>query len=185
MIPVWPRTIAALTITFTLTGFTMTPNFKPEQATRSKSFQIALPSAQAYNFFTPEGEKQWAEGWSPRYLNSPDGNPRAGLVFTTTHGVGETIWTMTRHEPESGIVEYVRTTPGAWHAIIRVALRASSDAATEVTVAYQYTALSEDGNAYIRNMDTRQYAKFIGEWESEISRALLAKAPKESVKPAS
>ncbi len=168
------RVAAALTLTFTFAGLAMTPDFKAEHVARSTSLKVALPAAQAFHLFTPEGEKKWAEGWAPRYLNSSNGAPHAGLVFVTSHGGHETVWTMTRHEPAGGIVEYVRSSPGAWHAIIRVALKASSKAAAVATVTYEYTGLSDEGNEYVRKMDDRRYAEFIGSWESAITKSLAA-----------
>jgi len=62
----------------------MTP-FRAEHCERSHSFTVALPVAEAFRLFEPEGERRWAEGWDPRYLHPADG--RATLVSASETAV--------------------------------------------------------------------------------------------------
>jgi hypothetical protein len=38
---------------------------------RTTQITVGLPPEQAMALFTPEGERRWAEGWDPHYLE-PD-----------------------------------------------------------------------------------------------------------------
>lgn len=145
-------------------------SFVAERAVRSHSFILARPAHEAFGLFTPEGERAWAAGWDPRYLHPRDGRTEAGMVFVTSHGGEETVWTMTRHEPAAGIVEYVRTTPGNRTATVLVQCSPMGPGATRVTVIYAMTALDEAGNRYVREMDEGRYREFIDGWKTAIEK---------------
>ena len=151
---------------------TANPAFKTERVTRSHSFKLPLAAAKAFEFFTPEGERAWAEGWDPQYLHPANGRTEAGMVFLTRHGAEETIWTMTRHEPGNGVVEYVRTTPGSRTATVLVQCASLGEKETRVTVIYAFTPLSASGVEQVRKMDEANYREFIDSWQSAIVKSL-------------
>lgn len=151
----------------------MAEPFRAERAERVASFAVDLPAREAFELFTPEGEKAWAHGWEPEYLHPANGRIARGMVFRTRIGGEETIWTVARCEPGS-CVEYVRCTPGSRTAVVRVRCAPIDATRCEVTVGYAFTGLSESGNLRIREMDERRYAEFIGDWRSAIE-AMLAR----------
>jgi hypothetical protein len=143
--------------------------FAGEHAVRSHAFTVKLPIARAFPLFEPEGERAWAPGWDPQYVHPASGNPETGMVFTTAAGGEQTLWMILRHEPRSGIVEYLRVTPASRLAHVLVECLAVGDNETRVTVTYAYTGLSESGNAYVRGMDEKQYRDFIESWGAAIA----------------
>jgi hypothetical protein len=144
--------------------------FQAEHSRHSHSFTVARPMADTFPLFEPEGERAWAEGWDPLYVHPADGRPCRGMVFTTGHGGEATIWMMIRHEPEAGVVEYLRCTPSSRTGSVLVRCEPLDAARTRVTVTYELTALNETGNAYIREMNETRYRAFIEEWERAIAR---------------
>jgi hypothetical protein len=144
--------------------------FHAERMVRSHHFELPMAPGEAFRFFTPEGERAWAKGWDPRYLHPSDGRTTAGMVFTTGHGNEETLWTMTRHEPECGVAEYLRVTPGSRMGTVRVQC-SQTDGGTRVTVTYALTALTAEGNATLRALDATAYERFIESWAESILSA--------------
>ena len=144
--------------------------FRAEFAERSHAFVVARPLREAFALFEPEGERAWAEGWDPHYLQPADGRAVRGMVFTTTHGNEATVWMMVRHEPAQGLVEYVRMTPGSRIGRVLVHCSALDAARTRVNVVYALTGLSEAGNAVIRDLDAARYERFIEGWSAAIER---------------
>jgi hypothetical protein len=142
--------------------------FRAERADRSSSFERPISASDALPLFTPEGEKAWAEGWDPEYVFPPDGHFAVGMVFRTTIGDEDTIWTVTRYEPAAGLVEYVRCTPSSRIAVVSVNCTPLGAARCRVTVRYVFTGLTPAGNAWIRAMDEERYGQFIASWRSEI-----------------
>ena len=153
-------------------------SFVAERAVRSHSFSLDRPAREAFRLFEPEGERLWAEGWDPQYVHPRDGRAEAGMVFTTSHRGEATIWMLTRHEPDAGLVEYVRTTPGSRIARVTVQCAPLAQTRTRVTVIYAFTGLSESGNAYVRDMDERHYRDYIEGWERAIRNSPSAGSPR-------
>jgi len=149
--------------------------FRAEFAERAHDFTLTLPLPEAFHLFTPEGERVWAEGWDPKYMQPADGRAARGMVFTTAHGQEDTIWMMVRHEPAQGLVEYVRCTPGSRIGRVLVQCSALDAQRTRVNVVYALTGLSESGNERIRELDEAHYRRYIASWEESIARALKAR----------
>lgn len=156
--------------------------FAAEHVVRSHALVVALPAGEAFALFEPEGERAWAAGWDPRYLHPADGRAEAGMVFTTAHGGEATIWTLVRHEPRAGLVEYVRTTPGSRTGTVLVQCARLDAARTRVTVIYALTALSEHGNAVLRAFDEAAYRAYIDSWERAIAPVASRQAAAASVR---
>ena len=148
--------------------------FRAENIVRSHALTVELPLTEAFDYFTPEGERAWAKGWEPKYLYPPDGELVLGLVFTTGEEAESTIWMMTRFEPPN-LVEYQRVTPGSRTGQVLVQCSPLSERRTRATVMYTLTALSEDGNRVLREMDHARFGDFIASWEEAIAAA-VAKA---------
>ena len=145
--------------------------FHPEHVERSHAFVVPLPLAETFPLFEPEGERAWAEGWNPRYLNPPDGRATRGMVFTTDHGNEDTVWMMIRHSPPD-LVEYVRMTPGSRIGRVLVKCSALDTARTRVHVTYELTGLTEKGNELIREIDQAKFEGFIDSWSASIEKAI-------------
>lgn len=146
--------------------------FQADHVERSHDFVVALPLSRTFPFFEPEGERAWAEGWDPKYMQPADGRATRGMVFTTAHGNEDTIWMMVRHEPAQGLVEYVRCTPASRMGRVLVQCTALDAARTRVNVIYALTGLTEKGNAQICAMDAEHYRHFIESWRESIERAV-------------
>lgn len=142
-------------------------DFHAERVVRTHHFELPMAPAEAFHYFTPEGERAWAKGWEPRYLHPADGRTTAGMVFATGHGGEETLWTMTRHEPECGVAEYLRVTPGSRMGTVRVQC-SEAVLGTRVTVTYALTGLTPEGNATLRALDAPAYEAFISSWRCAI-----------------
>ena len=138
---------------------------------RSHSLVVERPLAEAFECFTPEGERAWAKGWEPRYHHPEDGRLERGLVFTTGGGAEHTIWTVMRLD-RPHLVEYVRTTPGSRTGTVLVQCTALGDSRTRATVVYSLTSLTEAGARVLREMDDAAFQRFIESWEQSIAEAL-------------
>ena len=149
--------------------------FRAEYVERAHDFTVPLPLADAFQLFTPEGERAWAEGWDPAYLQPSDGHATRGMVFTTAHGNEHTIWMMVRHEPAAGLVEYVRCTPASRIGRVLVHCTPMDASRTRVNVVYALTGLTEAGNELIRGLDDAHYREFIDSWDKAIARGLVAR----------
>ncbi len=133
----------------------MTIDFIPMHQTRSATVRLDAPPEQAFEMFTPLGERAWAEGWDPEFLHRVDGDACEGSVFVTRADGRETIWTTIAHDPPARAA-YSRVTPGLHAVIVEVRLRPADDRGTLADVSYAFTALTPAGNASVAEwMDSR------------------------------
>ncbi|HET7572317.1 MAG TPA: SRPBCC family protein [Gaiellaceae bacterium] len=130
----------------------------------SGAVPVALPPEQAFELFTPEGERAWSHGWDPRY---PAGDaPEAGTVFLTN----ETIWTVLRCEPPREL-EYSRVTPGERAGRVSVRCEPDGNGGTVATVGYDLTALDPAANDAV-DAFAAGYEAFLEHWRHAIAAHL-------------
>ena len=64
----------------------------------SKRIRVALPAEEAFQLFTPRGEREWAQGWDPTFPAPTDDDSEPGTVFQIdAHGHRGT-WLVTDRE---------------------------------------------------------------------------------------
>jgi hypothetical protein len=132
--------------------------------------RVALPPAEAFALFTPRGERDWADGWEPRFPAAAPDDTEPGTVFeTAAHGT-HTTWLVTERKSGSRI-GYARVTPGHQAGTVTVDLAAAGDG-SDVEVTYLLTALSEAAGPQLAAF-ADGYAAYLQSWEDEIA-ALLA-----------
>jgi hypothetical protein len=131
--------------------------------------RVELPPERALFLFTPVGERLWAPGWDPSFPagGSGDGGA-AGTVFVTAAGGVETFWVVV--ERGEGSARYARVAPGVSAGTVEVRLRAADDA-TVAEVAYDLTALSDEGDAALAELESG-YDDFLGEWRDAMAAAV-------------
>lgn len=139
---------------------------------RRRRIRLHAPVDQVFPLFTPLGEKAWAEGWDPEFLNPASGETRDGMVFRTTHGREETLWACVLWEPESHRVRYVRVTPGSRFGFVDVSCDQVGSRESQADVAYTLTALSPAGNSYLTGMTDVAFAEMIDGWKDRLEEVL-------------
>ena len=133
----------------------------------SGTLHIDAPPAEAFQYFTPAGERLWVAGWEPEYLHPIDGALVDGLTFRTRHGGEETLWMVSRcADPHA--VDYVRVTPGSRMGIVSVRLTAHGTAAADVAVAYRMTALSASAEGTL-DAFAAAFPEYLASWQQSIN----------------
>ena len=85
---------------------------------RSGSFMVSLPLAEAVPLFTAEGERRWVKGWDPEILS---GNGERGSAFVTHAADGRrTTWIVAQADAAAGRLSYARLVEGLNIGLIEV-----------------------------------------------------------------
>jgi hypothetical protein len=144
------------------------------------SFTVARPLAEAFVFFEPVGEKNWAEGWAPVFATPADAQLHNGSVFTVERPHGGTtlssVWTITRYEAPR-VIEYHNVLIGVRTTRITVSCESVADGETHVAVRYVYTGLSDTGDKAIAQITDASYREMIDGWGAEIAAFLKRGTP--------
>ncbi len=118
---------------------------------RTHTQRIEAPPDEVFPLICPVREADWLDGWADTYelLYSESGLAEKNCVFRTfERDAPETIWTISEHDPERQLVEFVRVTAGLAASTLRVGISDSGDGASTVEVTYTVTPISEEGAAY-------------------------------------
>lgn len=133
-------------------------------------FHLSLPPDEAFDLFTPEGERRWVAGWDPVIVGDGD-ECEPGTVFLTSHGREQTIWTVIEADRSARRLVYSRVSPGRRAGTVRVEL-AEADGGTRARIAYDMTALGTEGATAVAAMDPAAFAAMLVEWQQLIERSL-------------
>jgi hypothetical protein len=137
-----------------------------------RNFRVDVPPERAMHLFTPAGERLWAEGWDPAFPAGENGDGGApGTVFLTPHGDDATVWAVAEREPYR--IRYARTTPGRMSGLVEVSCADEECDGTRVEVTYEMTALSQDGDAALREF-CEGYDDYIDGWARDIAAAVAS-----------
>jgi hypothetical protein len=131
------------------------------------SFQLPMSPAEAFDWFTPEGERAWVDGWHPRYP-AGDHHLEPGLVFVVEAHGDTLLWVVTAVDAAE-IIEYAMTVPDDRAGTVSVRLE-PDDQGSVVTVRYKATALSASGQPKIEHL-RRDFTATLETWRTSIINA--------------
>lgn len=124
----------------------------------------------------PVREGEWLEGWAERceVVHSDSGVAEEGCVFRTRAKDGrETVWTVTRHDPGTRVIEFHRVTPGLLATRLALGVDGRPDGRSAVSIAYTLTPLGAEGRRAIEaEWDERSFARDMAWWEQSMNHWL-------------
>jgi hypothetical protein len=114
----------------------------PVRARRCFTQRLRGSAADVFPLLCPVREAEWIDGWEPEVVYSASGRAEEGCVFVTRDGGDEAIWVIDVHDPEAGILEMVKSTPGCLVTRIRIEVADDGPGRSRARVAYEHTSLS-------------------------------------------
>lgn len=118
---------------------------------RSYVQHIEAPPQVVFPLICPVREGDWLEGWAERceVIWSASGLAEPGCVFRTAEDDGpDTVWIITDHDPDRGVVVFARVTAGLAASTLRFEVGPSGDGGSAVSVRYTVVPISPEGEAY-------------------------------------
>ena len=150
-------------------AYAATVGEKGRSARCTGSFEVPLEPAFAIGLFTPEGERDWVDGWDPIYPD-PNADPDApGTVFLTAAHGGEPVRWMIVAATASERA-YARFDPRGLAALVEVSCTAAAGG-TRVDVIYTQTALGEGALGELESFATG-YDAYMESWREAVEAAL-------------
>jgi hypothetical protein len=143
----------------------------PRRAAHSYVQHLVAEPARVFPLLCPVREADWIDGWHPLLVVSESGVAEADCVFTTAAEPADAIWYVTRHEPEAGVVEMLKITPGLTACRLRILLQATISGC-DATVTYMHTSLGPAGDAFVADFTAAHYEAFMRDWEARLNHYL-------------
>jgi len=141
---------------------------KPNRVTRTFTQRLEVEPAKVLPLLCPVREADWIEGWDPLVVYSESGVAEPDCVFLTSASPCNSVWYITRHEPDKGFVEMIKITPNvtACKLTIRILLVGGK---SEATITYAHTSLGPEGDAFVASFTEEYYRQFMLDWEARIN----------------
>jgi hypothetical protein len=145
----------------------------PGRVRRTYRQRLDAPPERVFPLLCPVREADWVPGWDPSLVLSTSGAAEEDCVFIMPgDDMADAVWVITRHDASAHAVEFVKVTPE--HTVGRITITLASDGPqrTVATVTYQYTALSDAGEAFVRGFTEAVYVDVMKEWEQQLNHYL-------------
>lgn len=147
--------------------------FKAKKISRTASIMLNGAFEHVFPLFGPVREKDWAEGWDPQILFSGSENIEEHMVFQTpAHLPGEEgcyTWTVSKYQPEHGLIEYTVFTENRLWWIAIVCHQRGDEPVCIAEVTYTFVGLSAGGDELNGLALKRMYQQDLKDWEKAIN----------------
>lgn len=145
---------------------------QPRRIRHSYTQTLETTPDKVFPLLCPVRELEWTRGWDPLTILTNSGVAEKDCVFITQSDRGETIWTITRHEPENFEVEMIMVTPGSTLAKLEISLAEKPGGKTAADISYTHTSLGPKGDEFMKNFTSEWYQAFMIEWQDELNHFL-------------
>jgi hypothetical protein len=129
---------------------------------------------EVFPLLCPVREAEWIDGWEPEVVYSASGRAEEGCVFVTRDGGDEAIWVVDVHDPEAGVLEMVKSTPGCLVTRIRIEVENDGPGRSRALIAYEQTSLSPRGDGLVASYSREVYETFMRRWEARLNHFLTS-----------
>lgn len=144
----------------------------PKRTKHSYTQNLAGPPADVFPLLCPVRECDWTPGWAPVKVITNSGVAEPDCMFITPAEPNDAVWVVTRHDPAAFALEMYKVTPGHSVAKLEIKLSGAAGNTTRADVSYEYTALGESGEAFLREFTRAWYENFMKEWEDALNHYL-------------
>lgn len=134
-------------------------------------FVQSIPAARCTIFplLCPERETEWLDGWDYRMTYSASGYAEEGCVFTTREGDRETVWVITHHDPDAGVVRFARITCDIAATTLDVRVEQVDPVRSRVHIRYTHTSLSAAGDTFLDTITAEIFNERMRFWEASMT----------------
>jgi len=152
----------------------------PVRVKRSYIQKLRGKPADVFPLLCPVREREWADGWDPLAVYSASGLAEINCIFTTGEENPESFWVITDFDPLRYRLEIVKVTPGMTVARITIRLVESASGNTDAEVVYLYTAISRQGEGFVKEYSQEFFDGFMQFSESALNSFLDKRKRKEN-----
>ena len=144
----------------------------PVRVRRSYTQKLRAKPADVFPLLCPVREREWAEGWDPLTVYSTSGFAEYDCIFTTGQDSPESIWVITEFDPVRHRLEIVKVSPGMTVGRMTIDLSEDESENTNAEVVYQYTAISPEGEQFVKDYSQEFFDGFMQFSESALNSFL-------------
>jgi len=144
----------------------------PKRIRHSYTQKLVAPPEKVFPLLCPVRETEWVPDWDPELVLSNSGRAEGDCVFVTPDSPQKAIWVITRYDPEGFNLEILKVTPNYTVGKLEITLAEDGNGGTSAEVAYMYTSLGPEGDAFLRKFTETWYRSFMKRWEQALNHYL-------------
>jgi hypothetical protein len=147
--------------------------FDAKRVTRSYRQAINAAPEVVFPLLCPVRESEWLEGWCFTMIYSRSGLAEEGAVFSTPQeGEADTVWVVTRHDPQRREVQFARFTHKSRVCVLNIAVHQAEERRSHVDIDYTFTAIAPGGNAFVEAYTEADFLAAVTFWERSMNHFL-------------
>lgn len=108
----------------------------------------------------------------PITVISESGVAEQDCIFITPGQPQNSIWIVSKYDPANFQLEMYKVTPEHTVAKLEICLSANDDNTTAARISYEFTAIGQEGEEFLRGFTADWYGKFMVDWENALNRYL-------------
>lgn len=141
-------------------------------------FTVDLPYEETFPLFGGWGERKWAPDWKPKFLYPDPPADQEGAVFLVEQGPSHVgVWMTTKFDSATGQIQHVFVLNQAVITRIGIEVKRDGKDRSEVSVAYERTAIDPGVNEHVRAM-AKHDAGAAAEWKAALAAYAERLSPK-------
>ncbi|MFZ0941880.1 MAG: hypothetical protein WAN63_20785, partial [Candidatus Sulfotelmatobacter sp.] len=140
-----------------------------QQISRTGSFELPCAADAAFPLFSPEGERSWAKGWTPKPVFPERIEFARDTVFRGGKAGEAAVWTIIDADWKAFRAEYVRVSPDSHAAHIVVKIESLPPGRSKVVVSYTVTAFGEHPASLLAAFSEEAYSSKMRDWQRQIA----------------
>lgn len=145
---------------------------KPNRMTHSSEQIIHGSIEEIFPLYCPVKEALWTEGWDPKVVYSRSGVVEPECVFITEDKGIASAWFVTVYDITQGQVEMIKHTPEVTMSKLKIRVKKISEKTTRALISYTITALSNAGDAFLKEFTKENYDISMDAWEKAMNHYL-------------
>lgn len=144
----------------------------PRRKRHSFVQEIQARPEDVFPLLCPVRELDWVPNWAPEVVIAKSGLAEPECVFITPAKPHNAIWIVSLHDPERFKVEMYKVTPRHTVGKLEIRLSASKNSLTRAEVAYTFTSLGPDGDAFLETFTEKWCKEFMLNWQNALNHYL-------------
>ena len=144
---------------------------RPNRVIRTYTQRLCAVTGRVFPLLCPVREAEWLERWNPLAVITQSGVAETDCVFSTPASPQNAVWYITRHEPETALVEMIKVTPEVTACKLRIQLT-EVPGGCEALITYLHTSLGPAGDAFITAFTEEHFMGFMQDWEARLNHFL-------------
>src|SRR3989442_14867158 len=133
---------------------------RPNRVAHTYRQRLHAAPAKVFPLLCPVRETEWANGWLPEGVISSSGFAERDGIFITPDKPGPAIWYITRHEPETWLVEMLKILPGVTACRLEIQLGEDGNGCF-ADITYSHTSLGTAGDEFVAKFTADHYQEFM------------------------